>query len=69
MQIYWNKRKRLHKKRINSHRTDHFRYIKIHTWFRGSGEQNKRNVYLFIAEPQDDLVSFIPPSLAAKYEF
>ena len=59
MQIYWNKRKRLHKKRINSHRTDHFRYIKIHTWFRG----------LFIAEPQDDLFSFIPPSLAAKYEF
>ena len=29
---------------------------------------NKRNA-LFIIEPQDDLFCFIPPSLAAKYEF
>ena len=49
---------------------DHFRYIKIHTWLRGLGKLNKRNV-VFIIEPQDDsfcniselvyfLVSMIP---------
>ena len=32
------------------------------------GEINKRNV-LFIAKPQDDLFSFIPPSLAAIINF
>ena len=47
---------------------DHFRYIKIHTWLRGLGELNKRNV-LFITEPQDDFFCFIPPSLATMYEF
>ena len=50
--------------------TDQFRYIKIHTWLRGLGDRNKRNV-LFIAEPQDDFFCFLfyPPSLAAKYDF
>ena len=43
-------------------------YIKIHIWLRGLGEQNMRNV-LFIAEPQDDFLCFIPPSLGAHYEF
>ena len=33
------------------------------------GKQNKRNVYLFTAEAQDDFFCFIPPRLAAKYEF
>ena len=40
---------------------EHFRYIKIHTWLRGLGEENKR-IELFIAEPQDD-----SPNPAAKY--
>ena len=43
-------------------------YIKIHTWLRGLGEWNIRNV-LFIAEPQDDFFCFIPPSLGAQYEY
>ena len=42
-------------------------YIEIHTWLRGLGEWNIRNV-LFIAEPQDDFFCFIPPSLGAQYE-
>ena len=40
-------------------------YFKIHTWLPGV---DKRNV-LFIAEPEDDFFCFIPPSLAAKYEY
>ena len=31
----------------------------MHTWLRGLGEKNKRNV-LFITEPQDDFFGFIP---------
>ena len=46
----------------------YFRFTKIHTWLRGLGECNKRNV-LFIFEPKDDFFCVIPPSLAAKYEF
>ena len=48
--------------------TDHFRYIKIHTLLQGLGGIKQKNV-LFITEPQDDFFCFIPPSLAAKYEF
>ena len=47
---------------------DQFRYIKIYSWHRGLGEENKRNL-LFIAESQDDVFCFIPPGLAAKCEF
>ena len=44
---------------------DHFR---IHTLLQGLGGIKQKNV-LFITEPQDDFFCFIPPSLAAKYEF
>ena len=50
----------------DGHQIDQFRYNKIHTWFPGGIYQ--KNV-LFIAEPQEDFFCFIPPSLAAKYEF
>ena len=33
------------------------------------GNQTKETYYSFNTEPQDDLFCFIPPSLAAKYEF
>ena len=47
---------------------DHFQYNKIHAWHWGLGQQDKRNV-LFITEPQDDFFCFIPPRLAAVYEY
>ena len=47
---------------------DHFRYIEIHTLLQGLGGIKQKNV-LFITEPHDDFFCFIPPSLAAKYEF
>ena len=47
---------------------DNYWYIKIHTWLRGLGEENKSNL-LLITESQDDLFCFIFPSLVAKYEF
>ena len=45
-----------------------FDIVKFILVSRSLEEYNKRNV-LFIADPQDDLFCFIPPSLAAKYEF
>ena len=46
---------------------DHFRYIKILTWLRGLGEQNKRNNN----EVEGWIINFfcfIPPSLGATLE-
>ena len=45
-----------------------FDIVKFILVSRSLEEYNKRNV-LFIADPQDDFFCFIPPSLAAKYEF
>ena len=44
---------------------DYFRYIKIHTWPRGLGKYDKRNV-LFITEPQHDILCFKSKEQRAK---
>ena len=53
---------------VCTHRIDQFRYIKILTWFRGLGKQNKRNK-IFIRKSQCDFFCFIPLSFGAKYKF
>ena len=46
-------------------KSDQFRYIKIHTWLRGLGEQNKRNH--FEAQLNEKYISFVLFPLTSEF--